>query len=248
MMTKRSSRTTPLATPPSPITDVAQRAIVHVDRARPRDAARIDVERVALLQMVVEHRATAAYARCDDRVEVAGEVQVDVLHRQHLRVAAAGRAALHAEDRAERSARACRARRSCRCGRSACARPTRWCVFPSPAAVGLIAVTSTRRPLRWALRDLEVDLRLVLAVEVELVRRRVRDRRRRPRSDEASRAERSRYRWVRLHAELLDDGRKLRGVDDAETRFVDARCAASAERVRTIVAAFPPSVRLGFRR
>ena len=37
-----------------------------------------------------------------DRVEVAGEVQVDVLHRHHLRVAAAGRTALDAEHRAER--------------------------------------------------------------------------------------------------------------------------------------------------
>jgi hypothetical protein len=34
-----------------------QRAVVHVDRARPGDAARIDVERVALLEVVVEHRA-----------------------------------------------------------------------------------------------------------------------------------------------------------------------------------------------
>ena len=40
--------------------------------------------------------------RRGDGVEVAGEVEVDVLHRHHLRVAAAGRAALHAEARAER--------------------------------------------------------------------------------------------------------------------------------------------------
>jgi hypothetical protein len=31
-------------------------------------------------------------------LKVAGEVQVDVFHRHHLRIAAAGRAALHAED------------------------------------------------------------------------------------------------------------------------------------------------------
>ncbi len=36
-----------------------------------------------------------------DRVHVAGEVQIDVLHRDDLRVAAACRAALHAEHRAE---------------------------------------------------------------------------------------------------------------------------------------------------
>jgi hypothetical protein len=36
-----------------------------------------------------------------DGVEVAGEVQVDVFHRHHLRVAAAGSTALHPEYRAE---------------------------------------------------------------------------------------------------------------------------------------------------
>ena len=34
-------------------------------------------------------------------MEVAGEVEVDILHRDDLRIAAAGRAALDAEDRAE---------------------------------------------------------------------------------------------------------------------------------------------------
>ena len=79
---------------------VAQRAIVHVDRARPGDAARIDSERVALMQMVVEHRREQR-VRARDRVEVAGEMQVDVVHRHDLRVTAARRAALHAEHRPE---------------------------------------------------------------------------------------------------------------------------------------------------
>jgi hypothetical protein len=39
--------------------------------------------------------------RAGDRVEVAGEVEVDVLHRHDLGVPAAGRAALHAKARAE---------------------------------------------------------------------------------------------------------------------------------------------------
>src|SRR5690606_27532421 len=37
-----------------------------------------------------------------DGVEIAGEVKVDVLHRNDLRMAATGRTALHAEGRAER--------------------------------------------------------------------------------------------------------------------------------------------------
>ncbi len=40
--------------------------------------------------------------RRGDGVEVAGEVQVDVVHRRDLRVTAAGAAALHAEARTER--------------------------------------------------------------------------------------------------------------------------------------------------
>ena len=82
------------------MTHIAQRAIVHVDRARPRDAARIDAERVALVQVIVEHRREQR-VRARDRVEVAGEMEIDVLHRNDLRVAAARRAALHAEHRAE---------------------------------------------------------------------------------------------------------------------------------------------------
>ena len=100
MMTQRSSRTTPFAGAAEADDRVPQRAIVHVDRPRPGDPPRVDVERVALLQVVVEHRRQQR-VRARDGVEVAGEVQVDVGHRDHLRVAAAGRAALHAEHRAE---------------------------------------------------------------------------------------------------------------------------------------------------
>ena len=70
--------------------DVAQRAVVHVDAALHKDAALVDAERVALLHVVVQHRAEQIVRR-GDRVHVAREVQVDVLHRQDLRVAAAGR-------------------------------------------------------------------------------------------------------------------------------------------------------------
>jgi hypothetical protein len=51
--------------------------------------------------VVVHHRREQVVGR-GDGVEVAGEVEVDVLHRHHLRVAAAGRAALDAEARAQR--------------------------------------------------------------------------------------------------------------------------------------------------
>jgi hypothetical protein len=78
-------------------------------------------------------------------VEVAGEVQVDVLHRHDLRIAAAGRAALHAEARAERGfAQQIIAFLPMRLRPSP--RPTVVVVLPSPAGVGLIAVTRISLP------------------------------------------------------------------------------------------------------
>ena len=80
--------------------DLPKLTVVHIDNALPHDAARVDAERVALLDMVVEH-GRAQVVRRADGVEVAGEVQVDVLHGDDLRVAAARGAALDAEDGAE---------------------------------------------------------------------------------------------------------------------------------------------------
>ncbi len=99
-MSKPSSRGNPLATPPSEDTICAQRAVVHVHDAAPHHAALVDVERVAPVDVIVEQRGEQVVGRRDG-VEVAGEVQIDVLHRHDLRVTAAGRAALHAEGRTE---------------------------------------------------------------------------------------------------------------------------------------------------
>ena len=97
----------------------------------------VDAERVAVMEVVVEHRGEQVVRR-RDRVEVAGEVEVDLVHRDHLRVAAARRAALHAEHRARATARGCRPRPSCRAGGAPAPRPTVTVVFPSPAGVGLM--------------------------------------------------------------------------------------------------------------
>ena len=83
------------------VDDLAQRAIVHVEHAPPGDAARVEAEAVAPVDVVVDHRRQQIVRRRDG-VEVAGEVEVDVLHRHDLGVAAAGRAALDAEARPER--------------------------------------------------------------------------------------------------------------------------------------------------
>ena len=81
--------------------DLTQGAVVHVDHAAPGDAANVDVERVAPVDVVVEHRRQQIVGT-GDRMEVTGEVEVHVLHRHDLGVAATRGATLHAEVRAER--------------------------------------------------------------------------------------------------------------------------------------------------
>ena len=95
-MSNPSSRGKPLRDPAERGDDRAQRAVVHVETAAPGDAARVDAELVAPIDVVVDHRGEQV-VRGADRVEIAGEMEVDVLHRHDLRIAAAGGAALHAE-------------------------------------------------------------------------------------------------------------------------------------------------------
>ena len=81
--------------------NVAQRAVVHVQRARPGDGGRIDVERIAEVEMRIDERGQQIVRRSDG-VEVAVEMEIDFLAGLHLRAPAACSAALHAEDRAQR--------------------------------------------------------------------------------------------------------------------------------------------------
>ena len=170
-MSKPSSRGKPLAGAAEADGDLAQRAVVHVHHAPPADAAHVDAQRVAVVDVVVDHRRQQVVGQRDG-VEVAGEVQVDVLHRHHLRMAAAGGAALHAEHRARARARAARSSPSCRCGSSASPRPTVVVVLPSPAGVGLIAVTSISLPSGRSCERGEVverQLGLVVAVGLQVL-------------------------------------------------------------------------------
>ena len=80
--------------------DVAQLAVVHVDSALPSDAAGVDVQLVAIVDVGVDHRSQQIVCR-SDCVEVTGEVQVDVLHGNDLGITAACSAALDAEDGAQ---------------------------------------------------------------------------------------------------------------------------------------------------
>ena len=78
---------------------VAQHAVAHVEDAAPRDAVQVDREVTqAVVDVVVDHGRQQVVRR-GDRVEVAGEVKIEPLHRHHLAVAASGRAALDPERR-----------------------------------------------------------------------------------------------------------------------------------------------------
>src|SRR5699024_1686498 len=77
--------------------DGTQAAVVDVHATAPGDPARVDAELVALLDVVVDEGSEGVVCG-GEGVHVAGEVEVDVLHRDDLRVAAAGRATLDAHD------------------------------------------------------------------------------------------------------------------------------------------------------
>ncbi len=90
-----------VADPAQPDDQVAQRPVVEVHDPLPADAADVDAELVAVVDVVVDQRREQV-VRGREGGEVAGEVQVDVVHRDDLGVAAAGRAALHPEHRSHR--------------------------------------------------------------------------------------------------------------------------------------------------
>ena len=80
--------------------DIAQRSVIHVQDALEQYPADVYPEGVTLLDMVI-HEGCEQIVSSSDGVHVAGEVQVDVLHRDHLGVSAAGCAALDSEHRTE---------------------------------------------------------------------------------------------------------------------------------------------------
>ena len=77
---------------------VAQGAVIHVERALPSNAERVDAVRVAVQDRGVEKGGEKVVGGTDG-VNVTGEVEVQVLHRHDLRVAATGGATLDAEHR-----------------------------------------------------------------------------------------------------------------------------------------------------
>ena len=81
--------------------DIAERAVVHVDDAAPGHAALVDFQLIAPIDVVVDHRRQQIVRR-GDGMEVAGEMEIHLLHRNDLSISATGGTALHAETGAER--------------------------------------------------------------------------------------------------------------------------------------------------
>ncbi len=77
-----------------------ERPVVHVEAPAPGDLAGVEPHRIAPMDRVVDQGREQVVGR-GDGVEVAVEVQVDLVHRHDLGVAAAGRAALGAETGSE---------------------------------------------------------------------------------------------------------------------------------------------------
>ena len=81
--------------------NISQLAVIHIHAALPCDLSRVNVQAVSLENVIVDHRGKQVVGSAD-RVEIACEMQIDILHRHDLSVSAAGCTALDSEDRAER--------------------------------------------------------------------------------------------------------------------------------------------------
>ena len=101
VMTYSVSRGMPFSRPPRPMTTWRSvRSLMSTTRGQRIPCGSI-LQRVLVVQAVVDEGG-GEVVRGTDRVDVTGQVEVEVLHRDDLAVAAAGRATLDSEDRAER--------------------------------------------------------------------------------------------------------------------------------------------------
>ena len=80
--------------------DFAQGAVVHIHAAAEHNAFRIEPQGIALMDVVIDEGGKEVIGG-GDGVDIAGKVQVDLLHGEHLGVAAARGAALETEHGAE---------------------------------------------------------------------------------------------------------------------------------------------------
>ena len=79
-----------------PYDDVAQYPVVHIQAALPHHLPGVDLQRVSLLDVVVQHSRQQVVCG-GNGMEIPCEMQVQIFHRNHLRIAAAGRPSLNPE-------------------------------------------------------------------------------------------------------------------------------------------------------
>lgn len=75
--------------------------VIHIYASFPGDLSRIDIQSVALENVVVDHSCQQVVC-CTDCMEVTGEVKVDIFHWNNLCVSAACCSAFYTEDRSKR--------------------------------------------------------------------------------------------------------------------------------------------------
>ena len=80
---------------------MAQLTVIHIHHTPPDYLAGVDVQRVALMNVVVDQSGHQV-VRNADCMEITGEVQVDVLHGDDLSVTAAGSASFYTKHRSQR--------------------------------------------------------------------------------------------------------------------------------------------------
>ena len=153
-----------------PDPDPTQDPVVDVEDARPADRGRVDGEGVAVDQMAVEEGRRQVVRRADG-MDVAGEVEVDVLHRQDLAVPAAGAAALDPEHGAEGGLadRDGSAHPDPIEGLREADRRRRLALAERRRRDGRDDDLATVRPIGKAPEGLESDLRLVRPIQLDLV-------------------------------------------------------------------------------
>ena len=83
------------------VNNVSELAIIHVYAALPHNTTWINIETVALLDMVIQHGCAEVVCSANS-VEVTGKVKVNVFHRNYLGISAARSATLDTKDRSQR--------------------------------------------------------------------------------------------------------------------------------------------------
>ena len=81
--------------------DMAEHPVIHILHPFPDHPAGIDAQGISLLDMVVHHGSQKIVSCCNG-MKVTGEMEVNIFHRNHLGIAAAGSAALNTHAGAKR--------------------------------------------------------------------------------------------------------------------------------------------------